>query len=112
MTFRIEFTDVADMEVQDTFLWLLGRSPEHADRWQAGLEEAIHSLAQFPTRCPLAPESDAFDVPVRQLLYGSYRILFTVVDADDDGTPDTARILHIRHGARRWLNETREPDDS
>jgi plasmid stabilization system protein ParE len=112
VTFRIEFTDVADMEVQDVFLWLLGRSPEQAGRWQAGLERAVDSLGQFPTRCPLAPESGAFDVPVRQLLYGSYRILFTLADADDDGTLDTVRILHVRHGARRLMSQDIEPDDA
>jgi plasmid stabilization system protein ParE len=112
VTFRIEFTDAADMEVQDTFLWLLGRSPEQADRWQAGLEQAVNSLTQFPGRCPLAPESDAFAVPVRQLLYGSYRVLFTLVDSDDDGAPDTVRILHVRHGARRLLSQETEPDDA
>lgn len=42
---------------------------------------------------------------MRQLLFGGYRVLYTVVDANDDGTPDTVRILHVRHGARRRLNE-------
>jgi plasmid stabilization system protein ParE len=104
--FLIEFTDVAEMEVQDTFLWLLGRSPDHAGRWQAGLEASVNSLAEFPTRCPLAPESDQFDVEVRQQLYGRYRILFTLVDADGDGAEDTVRILHVRHGARRFLGQS------
>lgn len=110
MIFRIEFTDVAEMEVQDTLLWLLGHSPEHADRWQQGLEKAISSLTELPARCPLAPEGDAFVVEVRQLLYRSYRILFTLVDADEDGVPDTVRILHVRHGARRWLGRGEAPD--
>jgi plasmid stabilization system protein ParE len=107
--FRIEFTDVADMEVQEIFLWLLGRSPVQAGRWQEGLEKAVNSLAEQPTRCPLAPEHARFDVEVRQLLYRSYRILFTLVDTDGDGDRDTVRILHVRHGARRWLGEESEP---
>ena len=105
MTFRVEFTDVAEMEVQDTLLWLLGRSPEQAGRWQEGLEKAVASLQEFPTRCPLAPEKDAFDIEVRQLLYRGYRILYTLVDVNDDGIDDTVRILHVRHGARRYLGE-------
>ncbi|MGV3724800.1 MAG: type II toxin-antitoxin system RelE/ParE family toxin [Actinomycetota bacterium] len=105
MRFLVEFTDVAEMEVQDTFLWLLGRSPLQAGRWQSGLEQAFDSLEQLPARCPLAPEDSAFDVEVRQLLYASYRILFTLVDGDDDGVADTVRVLHVRHGARRWLDD-------
>jgi len=64
MSFRTEFTEVADMEVQGTFLWLLGRSPQQVGRWQEGLEQVVESLAAFPTRCPLAPENDAFEADV------------------------------------------------
>jgi hypothetical protein len=48
VTFRIEFTDVAEMEVQDSLWWLLSRFPEYAGRWQAGLEKAVNSLTEFP----------------------------------------------------------------
>lgn len=103
MTFRVEFTDVAEKEVQDILFWILGQSPEWAGKWQCGLESAIHSLTEFPGRCPRAPEDTQFAVTVRQLLYGSYRILFTLVDSDGDSEVDTVRILHVRHGARRRL---------
>lgn len=57
-------------------------------------------LSDYPQRCPLAPESDAFDVHIQQLLYGRrrhrYRVLFTIQGK-------TVRILHIRHGARKPL---------
>ena len=105
MTYRVEFTDVADMEAQDAFLWLLDRSPVQAGRWQEGLERAVGSLVELPTRCLLAPENHLFEAEVRQLLYGSYRILFTLIDADQDGFADTVRILHVRHGARLGLGE-------
>jgi plasmid stabilization system protein ParE len=105
MRFRIEFTDVADMEVEETFLWMLTRSPDQADQWQEGLEDAVDKLADFPRSGPLAPENDAFAIEVRQLLYGKYRVLYTLVDTDDDGEEDTLRVLHVRHGARRYLHE-------
>ena len=103
MTYRTEFTDTADMEVQNAFLYLMGTVPEYAGRWQEGLERAVQSLERFPGRCPLAPENDAFAVEVRQLLYGAYRILFMLVDTDGDGANDMVRILHVRHGAQANL---------
>ena len=79
---------------------------EHAGetgiRWFLALEDAIASLAAFPERCPLAPETGRFPFAVRQLLYGrkphAYRILFTI-----EG--DVVKILHIRHGRRRPVSE-------
>lgn len=110
MSFAIEFTDVTDMEVQHIHLRLMGRSLEQAERWQEGLENAASSLADFPRRCPLAPEHDVFDVEVRQLLYGTYRLLFGLRDTDDDGEYDTVRILHVRHASQRPLYH-KEPDE-
>lgn len=66
------------------------------------VDEAIASLATFPKRCPLAPETVSFPFEVRQLLYGRkphvYRILFTI-----EG--DTVNVLHIRHGRRRPMSD-------
>jgi len=110
MSYAVEFTDVADLEVQNILLWMMGRSPEQAERWQDGLESAVTSLENFPGRCPLAPEQAAFDSEVRQLLYGKYRLLFITVDTDDDGERDTVRILHVRHGSQRPIRR-KEPDE-
>jgi plasmid stabilization system protein ParE len=41
-----------------------------------------------------------FEFEIRQLLYGNYRLLFTVRD-------DAVVILHVRHGAREWM----KPED-
>jgi hypothetical protein len=64
------------------------------------LQDAIASLAQFPERCALAPESTVFPFEVRHLLYGHaphvYRILFTIEDK-------TVYVLHIRHSRRQPL---------
>ena len=110
MTYEIEFTDVAEMETEDILFWWIGRSPEQARRWQEGLERTITTLKELPRRCALAPESEVFAAEVRQLLYGNYRILFTILDADADGEEETVRILHVRHGARRPFGESEEND--
>lgn len=70
-------------------------------KWIAGIEKAIEKLAIMPRRCSLAPESTAFDREIRQLMYKSHRVLFTIEAAK-------VHVLHVRHGARLPLT----PDDS
>lgn len=83
-------------EIEEAYLYIRQDSPENAPRWRAGLLEAAATLETFPKRCPVAPENGPFEFEIRQLLYGRYRLLFTVRD-------DTVVILHVRHGAREWM---------
>lgn len=100
MVFRVELSPEADAELERAYLWIREQSPSGAERWYNGPIESLRSLADRPKRCPLAPESDAFDEEIRQLLYvrrrNRYRVLFTVHGK-------RVRILHIRHGAMRHL---------
>jgi plasmid stabilization system protein ParE len=77
--------------------WIARQSAERADAWVQGVDAAVHTLIHFPRRCPLAPENDAFATEIRQLLYGEYRILFTIEDG-------VVRVVHVRHGARRQMS--------
>ena len=101
MTFRVETTSFAGQDADAILEWLLTHEAGDTGlRWFLALEDAIASLAEFPRRCPLAPENAAFPFEVRQLLYGRaphvYRILFTI-----EG--ETVYVLHIRHGRRAPL---------
>ena len=101
MTFRVETTLTAEQDADAILDWLLSQYAGDAGvRWFLALQDAIASLAEFPERCPLAPESAAFSFEVRHLLYGNtphvYRILFTIDDK-------TVYVLHIRHGRRQPL---------
>lgn len=101
MTFRVETTQLAEQDADAILEWLLAQEAgDTGIRWFLALEDAIASLADFPKRCPLAPENAAFPFEVRQLLYGSaphvYRILFTIES-------ETVYVLHIRHGRRAPL---------
>jgi plasmid stabilization system protein ParE len=95
----------AEAELEAAYLWLRERNPEAAAAWYNGALEAFCSLETFPERCPLAPESSDFGRAIRQLLYGkrqhAYRILFDVAG-------EKVRILHVRHGAREYLNPGEE----
>jgi plasmid stabilization system protein ParE len=98
--YRVIIQPPAAAEMDDAYLWIAERAPDNATKWFNGLEAAIYSLEDFPERCPLAEESKAFDVEIRQLVYGkrvgAYRILFTIVG-------DAVHILHVRHGRRKRL---------
>lgn len=102
MIYRVIIQPNAEAELEAAYLYRYERAPHEAVRWFAGFVEAINSLAQFPARCPLAPENGHFAEEIRQLLYGTrrhvFRILFTIQG-------DTVQVLHIRHGAQQYLHE-------
>jgi plasmid stabilization system protein ParE len=100
MNYRVVIQPAAQVEIEAAYAWVRERAPMRAARWYRGLREAIDSLQTFPEGCGLAPEAAAFDLEIRQLLYGKrrgvYRIFFTIVGNIDS-------ILYFRHGARRFL---------
>src|SRR5437763_16573368 len=102
-TYRVEPTDKALVDAGEVYFWLNEQSAEAALRWYEGLLTAFRSLAKNPLRCPLAPESAFFEEEIRQLLYGKYRILFTVAGA-------TVFVLRVRHGARQYLKPEEDED--
>lgn len=90
---RVELTEGALADVDEIYAWIHARAPEAAARWFAGFEDHVASLALLPDRCPVAPESAAFHREVRHLLFGRYRILFTIAGG-------SVQVMHVRHGAR------------
>ena len=79
MKYRVIIQPPAAAEMDEAYLWIAERAPDSATKWFNGLETAIYSLEDFPERCPLTEESKAFEVEIRQLIYGkrvdAYRIL-------------------------------------
>ena len=99
-TYRLIIQPPALEDLDAAYQWIQERAPEAAARWYNGFVEALNSLTDFPERCGLAPENDAVDPEIRQLLYGRrsgvYRALFTITGRE-------VRVLHIRHAARTTL---------
>jgi toxin ParE1/3/4 len=98
MAFRVDATTAAKQDARKILTWLHSQhAGETGLRWFRGMQWAIESLSELPTRCGLAPENKDFPFEVRQLLYGSryhrYPILFIIEH-------DTVTVLHIRHGRR------------
>jgi plasmid stabilization system protein ParE len=83
----------AERDIEEAFRWIAEHAPLNAVGWVHGVRRAIQSLDFMPTRCVVSPESPVAGSEVRQLVFGNYRILFTVQG-------DTVYILHVRHAAR------------
>ena len=98
---NVEITALADANLEDIYLRIRKDSPDRAAQWRKDLVKAAQTLDRFPQRCHLAPESGP-EIEIRQLVYGAYRILFTVAK-------NTVYVLHIRHGARQPLRRGETP---
>lgn len=108
--YLVEFTEPALVEADGVYLWLSEQTGlEYAIRWYEGLFIAAQSLSSLPHSNAIAPESDRYDVEVRRLLYygpsrrrgrSPYRILFYIIEPQEDETAGVVRILHIWHGAK------------
>ena len=105
MAFRVELTSRAIQDLDVILEWLVGHEAgETGLRWFEKMREAVVSLADYPYRCSLAPESREFPFEVHQLLYGkkrhAYRILFAI-------EAETVIVLHVRHGRQQPLSGQR-----
>jgi len=97
MNFRVIIEERAAADIAAYATWIADQgSPGNASRWIDGIEDAIESLALMPERCPLTFESEVFRRPIRQHLYKSHRVLFTIEQS-------TVHVLHVRHGAQDHL---------
>jgi toxin ParE1/3/4 len=81
----------AETDIESSFEWgcqTWGR--ENAQAWVRQLYQTIRNrLTSVPHRCPIAPEGDELDRPIRHLMVGRYRILFVV-------EKKTVTIIHVR----------------
>ncbi|HTI49472.1 MAG TPA: type II toxin-antitoxin system RelE/ParE family toxin [Planctomycetaceae bacterium] len=102
MAYQIDVSPDAVTDIDAAFEYIARDSRVRAQKWLNGLQASIESLDRNPERCPLAPESAAFEVELRQLLFGNrrgaYRILFTI-------SRRTVQVVRILHAARRNLDE-------
>jgi len=65
MKYRVVIQPQAHDDIEQTYRWIAQHSPVNAARWFNGLLEIIDSLSRYPTRCPLAPESERFERYIR-----------------------------------------------
>jgi plasmid stabilization system protein ParE len=98
--FQVIITPSAKADIFETNTWLLENYPDLANDWIWGIAQAVASLSKFPERCAVSSESEAFDVVVRQLIYGKkpnmYRILFSIQN-------EKVYILRVRSTKQKGL---------
>jgi plasmid stabilization system protein ParE len=101
LRYRVRITDAALADAGDyvRFIRDVKKEPAAAERWYRGLLEAIFSLEELPSRCPLIPEANEFLTELRHLLYHSHRIIFLREPGET-----TVEVLRIYHGSRRRLS--------
>ena len=98
MKYEVNLTDQAHAEAEFAFKWIEQSSPTNAVEWFNGLVDAVETLCSMPERCSVAPESQDVGQEIRQLLYGKFRIIFSI-------EKQTVYVLHIRHGAQKHLSK-------
>lgn len=94
MTYKIQVTAPAIGDLREIHEQIAEDSTAAAGRVLDLLEKACEALADFPKRCPLAPESAHESTEIRQAVVSQYRILFRIIG-------ETVYVLRIRHGARQ-----------
>jgi toxin ParE1/3/4 len=104
MKHKVLLTPQVKQDIEAAYLYIRADSPEAARRWRIRLRDLIRTLSFFPQRHEIAAEARDCEVELRQMLYGNYRVLYTV-DAD------TVKVHGLRHGARRPLRPDELPSD-
>lgn len=103
MNFLVDTSEIAQAEIEAIYLRMLGYDPDFAARWLEGLKRALVSLETFPRRNERVSQEGASGRETRRLLYRNgravYRIIYLLVDNDDDGEEETVRVLQVRQGA-------------
>jgi plasmid stabilization system protein ParE len=101
MEFRVELSRRAANDIEEIFQFIEVESdaPMNAIRWRHGLEEQLRRLTYLAGSMPFAEENRHAPCELRQLLFGKFRILYTVQS-------DIAFVLTIRHGHRRPISAT------
>ena len=96
MNYRVQIGKEAHDELAEAFWHIHDDSPANAKIWLQGLYDKIDSLESMPERCAFARENDKFEEELRQLVFHSHRIIFTIKGK-------TVYVMHIRHGARKEI---------
>jgi len=90
--YKVEISPATENDLEQITDYVAGDSIIDALRWYELTKDAIATLAEMPERCPIAVENEAVDQELRHLVFGNYRVLFTVAH-------ESVQVLHVRNAA-------------
>lgn len=78
--YAVVFSEDAVVGLSSCLQWGCETWGEEAAReWYVQIRASVRKiLTSFPMSQPVAPDNDEYDVKVRQMVIGRYRVLFTV----------------------------------
>jgi toxin ParE1/3/4 len=105
MTYELLQLPRAEADVDRILRYLALRSPQGAITWWERWEQVKAEIRAQPLGYGLAPESEKYEVPIRQVLFKTrrgriYRELFTVVGAG-------IYVIHVRGPGQNLLRRNR-----
>lgn len=90
--YRVVLAPAAERDVRNIEAYIARDRPSAAAKWLRGFDRKVNSLAMFPLRCEVIPEEFESEVEYRHLLFGNYRIVYSV-DLDA-GRVVVLRVVH------------------
>jgi len=85
---KLHWSPRAVGQAEAAFDFIADERPQAAAEWLDGLFERVRTLREFPTQGRRVPEARRDDL--RELIYGSYRIVYRV-------DPEDVIILLVHH---------------
>ena len=99
MTYRVILHTQALNEALDAADYIAAEgSAETSRRWFEELNEKLRSLETHPHRCGYARENEHVEPELRQLLFHSHRVIYTVIE-------DEVHVLRVRHQQQDELGD-------
>jgi plasmid stabilization system protein ParE len=106
MKYTVIVTPEAQANIEAAYEYIAERSPLNATRWLRDLYRQIDRLEKFPRRFGEAREQRYVSDEIRQSIFKSHRIVFTI-----DDTARTVRVVYVRHAKMRSVGEKDDDDD-
>ena len=90
---KVNWTAAARTQLRDIHMSISRSSPQYAKNVVDRLTRRSQQIATFPRSGRVVPEAN--DVNIREVLEGSYRIIYHLIDDEVD-------IIAVVHSARQW----------
>jgi len=90
---KVNWTAAARAQLRDIHSFIARSSPQYATKIVDQLTRRSRQIATFPRSGRVVPEAN--DVNIREVIEGSYRIIYHLLDDDVD-------IIAVVHSASQW----------